>query len=138
MKTNEIRQGNHMEEDDDDSHLEIEKLLQTLTIRLLKCELEDFELVRTIELFLLSYYFLWSLAFSCPYSQEFYWFFQLFFCVHSFRRSFFKAGSIEYLNSKKMRKNGLLQRIVWFLKMWSYFPLENGIFLHFLGRPPNK
>ena len=47
MKTNEIRQGNHMEEDDDDSHLEIEKLLQTLTLRLLKCELEDFELVCT-------------------------------------------------------------------------------------------
>ena len=63
MKTNEIRQGNHKEEDDDDSHLEIEKLLQTLTLRLLKCELEDFELVRTIELFLHSYHFLWSLAF---------------------------------------------------------------------------
>ena len=47
MKTNEIRQGNHTEEDDDDSHLEIEKLLQTLTLRLLKCELEDFELVCT-------------------------------------------------------------------------------------------
>ena len=46
MKTNEIRQGNHMEEDDDDSHLNIEKLLETLTLRLLKCELEDFALVR--------------------------------------------------------------------------------------------
>ena len=49
MKTNEIRQGSHMEEDDDDdnTHTEIEKLLRTLTQRLLKCELEDFELVCT-------------------------------------------------------------------------------------------